>query len=326
MLWVTWRQHRGELLVAALLLVAVAVPVLVTGIDMHHRYVADGVSACVRAASPADRCDAVVSAFLNRYTGWSNRFAWIALLPGLAGVFVGAPMLGREFETGTWRLAFTQSVTRMRWLMGRLAVVAAGVAVIGLAFSLLFTWWRAPLDELGGRLRMASFVVSAPSLVAASLFALALGAFAGAVLRRVVVAMAVTLGVFLAVRVTMEEQARPGYLTPRVRVTDPMTDPTAGGLTDTDWTVGAGWVDRAGHRVSPAEEAAILDRIYGDTGGAVYGAGSPLERYLAENGLRHYTEYHPDSSFWAMQAVESAWFLGFAAVLVVATGLAVRLR
>ncbi|GAA1027810.1 ABC transporter permease [Virgisporangium ochraceum] len=326
MLWVTWRQHRSELLVAALLLAAVAVPVLVTGVDMHHRYVADGVSACAHAATPADRCEAVVSAFLNRYTEWGNRFAWVALLPGLAGVFVGAPMLGREFETGTWRLAFTQSVTRLRWLAGRLAVVAVGVAAVSLAFALLFTWWRAPLDELGGRLRTASFVVSAPSLVAASLFALALGAFAGAVLRRVVVAMAVTLGGFFAVRITMEEQARPGYLTPRVRVTDPMTDPGTAGLTDTDWSVGAGWIDAAGHRVSSAEEAAIIDRVFGDSAGAVHGAGSPLEKYLAENGLRHYTEYHPDSSFWAMQAVDSAWFLGFAAVLVVATGLVVRLR
>jgi hypothetical protein len=326
MVWVTWRQHRVELLVAALLLAAVAVPVLVTGLDMHHRYRADGVAACVDATTATGACDALVGRFLDRYSEWANRFAWIALLPGLAGVFVGAPLLAREFETGTWRLAFTQSVTRLRWLAGRLAVVAAGVTAVSLAFAVLFTWWRAPLDRIGGRLQTPSFVVSAPSMVAVALFALALGVFAGAVLRRVIAAMAVTLTVFFVVRVTMEEYVRPGYLRPRVRVTVPNPAREPGRVADTDWVVGSGLLDRDGHRLSAAEEAAIFDRVYGDAGGVVHGAGSPLERYLADNGLRHYTEYHPDSSFWAMQAVDSAWFLAFAVVLFLATALVVRRR
>jgi hypothetical protein len=324
--WVAWRQHRTELFVAALLLAVVSVPVLVTGVDMHHRFDADGVAACVDAANPTDRCDAVVDAFLARYTEWGNRFAWVALRPGLAGVFVGAPLLAREFESGTWRLAFTQSVTRLRWLAGRLAVVAAGVAVTAALFAVLFTWWRGPLDRIGGRLHTASFVVGAPGLVAVSLFALALGVFAGAVLRRLIAAMAATLAAFVVVRVTMEEYARPAYREPLVRIAEPSTVPVRDRAGGTDWTVDTGWIDRAGHRLTTAEEAAIIDRVYGGAPAAVHGPGTPIDRYLAEHGLRHYTEYHPDSSFWSMQAIESAWFLGFAAALVLATAWSVRRR
>ena len=35
-------------------------------------------------------------------------------------MFWGAPLLAREFETGTFRLAWTQSVTRTRWLAVKL--------------------------------------------------------------------------------------------------------------------------------------------------------------------------------------------------------------
>ncbi|MEU8004336.1 hypothetical protein AB0B66_24540 [Catellatospora sp. NPDC049111] len=59
---------------------------------------------------------------------------------------------------------------------------------------------------------------------------------------------------------------------------------------------------------------------------AVYGAGTPIERYLADHGLRHYTEYHPAGSFLSMQLVEAAAFLGLAAVLPAAAVWIVRRR
>jgi hypothetical protein len=39
-------------------------------------------------------------------------------VPALVGVFWGAPLLAREYDTGTFRLAWTQSVSRRRWLEG----------------------------------------------------------------------------------------------------------------------------------------------------------------------------------------------------------------
>ena len=54
-------------------------------------------------------------------------------VPALLGIFWGAPLVARELETGTYRLAWTQSVTRTRWLAVKVALVGlASVAVAGL--------------------------------------------------------------------------------------------------------------------------------------------------------------------------------------------------
>jgi uncharacterized membrane protein len=52
--------------------------------------------------------------------GWLRGAAGIAVLvvPGLVGVFWGAPLIAPELAAGTYRLAWTQSVTRTRWLAG----------------------------------------------------------------------------------------------------------------------------------------------------------------------------------------------------------------
>jgi len=73
------------------------------------------------------------------------------------------------------------------------------------------------------------------------------------------------------------------------------------------------------------EEAAIVREVYGGAQ-AVYGDGTPFERYLRDHGLRHYAEYHPDSGFWTFQLIEAAWFLGLSAVLFAVTAWVVRQR
>jgi ABC-type transport system involved in multi-copper enzyme maturation permease subunit len=65
----------------------------------------------------------------------------VVVVPGIIGVFWGAPLIAREFEAGTFRLAWTQGVTRTRWLLVKLGVVGlASMATAGL-MSLLVTWW-----------------------------------------------------------------------------------------------------------------------------------------------------------------------------------------
>jgi hypothetical protein len=323
MLWVTWRQHRVELFAAVLLLLATAIPLLVTGVAMHHEYRSDGIAACVADPTSRAGCAQLVDQFVSRHAEWGNRLIWVAFLPALAGVFIGAPLLAREFEHGTWRLALTQSVTRTRWLSGKIAVVGMGLMIVAAAFAGLFTWWRAPLDDIAGRLHTAAFVVAMPSLPSVTLFAFAAGALAGALIRRTIAAMATTLVAFVAVRIPIEEYLRPHYLRPRTRIVDPATHAGPGGLPSTDWTVNTGLIDSSGHRLSEHQQSAIVHQVYGTTGTIRIG-GDPLERYLVDHGLRHYIEYQPNSSFWAFQAIDSVWFLGTAAILLAITVWLVR--
>ncbi|MBZ3900864.1 MULTISPECIES: ABC transporter permease [Streptomyces] len=323
MIWVAWRQHRAALLTGVLLLAAVTVPTLISGFAMHEEYRADGIAACVADPGARAGCAQLVEQFTDRYSEWGNRMVWVIFLPALVGAFVGAPLLAREFENGTWRFAFTQGVSRTRWLVTQLTLVGLGTAVLALACSLLFTWWRRPLDSVGSRMRSAAFTVS-PGLVALTLFALALGVLAGVLLRRTVVAMGLTLVVCLTVNITLEEAARPHYLSPLVRTAAPDAGQAADPRPVTDWIVDEGLVDRAGHRLSDGEKRDVLKQVYdSDT---VRDGSAALERYLADHGMRHYTEYHPASRYPAMLIIECSLYLGLAMALFAAAAYLVRRR
>ena len=94
-----------------------------------------------------------------------------------------------------------QSVTRKRWLAVKIGWMLLAAAVWGGVISALVTWWSGPnnAQQLNafdpGRFDIMGIVP-----VAYSLFAMALGIAAGALLRRTLPAMAVTLAGFIAVR------------------------------------------------------------------------------------------------------------------------------
>ena len=86
---------------------------------------------------------------LHRDDGTARLWLGVLVLvaPALIGMFWGAPLVAREFEDGTFRLAWTQSVTRARWMAVKLAVVGlASMTAVGL-LSLVVTWWAGPLDR-----------------------------------------------------------------------------------------------------------------------------------------------------------------------------------
>jgi len=58
---------------------------------------------------------------------WMRDAASIAVLvvPALIGLFWGAPLIAPELAEGTWKLAWTQTITRTRWAAARLAVAGA---------------------------------------------------------------------------------------------------------------------------------------------------------------------------------------------------------
>src|SRR5262249_30193792 len=139
---------------------------------------------------------------------------WLNLLPALLGIFLGAPLVAREWEQGTFRLAWTQSVTRMRWLALKLSGVLGAALLATAALTALLTWWFAPLDHFGGLYFPLAFDLEGAVPVAYAAYGLALAVAMGALLRRVVPAMAATVAGFLAIRVPVELWLRPRYLPP----------------------------------------------------------------------------------------------------------------
>ncbi|HEX3963050.1 MAG TPA: hypothetical protein VHZ03_41525 [Trebonia sp.] len=48
-------------------------------------------------------------------------------VPALIGAFIGAPVIGREMETGTFRYTWTQEFGRCRWALAKLVPLAVAV-------------------------------------------------------------------------------------------------------------------------------------------------------------------------------------------------------
>jgi hypothetical protein len=184
MTWLAWRQARAQIAVALAATAAVAV-----------------------AAAAAGRGDVTVRVWLS---------ALVIVVPGILGVFWGAPLVAGELESGSFRLAWTQDVSRLRWLALRLAVCGlAGMLVAGLV-SWVVTWWAGPLDHAGLD-QFGSFDSRGIAPVGYAAFAVALGALLGALIRRTVPAMAVTLLAFTAARLAFRLLARPRLLPPATK-------------------------------------------------------------------------------------------------------------
>jgi hypothetical protein len=305
MTWLAWRQQRMEALLIALAIALLAALLIPTGIHMANVYDADDVAACI--TSKSDACNTLLRTFQDRFHGITSLFNWLQLLPGILGALLAAPLV-LELEQGTYRLAWTQSITRRRWLVTKLGVLAVGLAVASVLLTVLLTWWRQPLDELQGRFEENSFSFEGVVPYAYILFGAALALAAGVVLRRVAPAFAIALVGFFAVRFFVTDRLRPHFMDPLVKRVDP---PLNGSLHDAWIITGPNLVDKHGNPPSHGLVSQCVAPGAKPESGPVPLAHDCLEKL----GLFTQVEYHPASRFWTFQWIEAAIYLGLAAAL-----------
>jgi hypothetical protein len=149
MIWVTWRQQRTETLIAAAVLTALAAVLIPTGLHIADVYDREGIAACL--GQDTGGCPDTLQAFHSRFTALLGLANWFTLLPGVLAILLAVPF-AIELEQGTFRLAWTQSITRRRWLTTKLGMIVAGAFVASLLTTLLLTWWRIPFDRFGSRI------------------------------------------------------------------------------------------------------------------------------------------------------------------------------
>jgi hypothetical protein len=347
MTWVSWRQFRTDALVGALELVIVAIILGITGVHLAHLY---STYHSQLAGCSGQTCQALRAGFLNNYSHVKLFGTMLIALPAIIGIFLGAPLIARELETGSFRLAWTQGVTRNRWLASKLLVVGLGTALIAGLTSLAVTWWAEPIDKVTAtRLSPAIFDQRGVVPIGYALFGFALGALLGVVFRRTLPAMAATLVGFVAVRIVTQDFLRPDLITP-IRTSFPLS--RAGGvgisggpggpdiITGTPqvhgaWVTSSKLVDAAGHSPTHGFIAQACSNLPGlASPGAPGRAPAPgpaqaaFQHCINAVGQRYHVvaTYQPLSRFWAFQWLELAVFLGFTAVLVAATFVLVRRR
>lgn len=305
MVWVTWRQHRLALAGAAALLGAASVFLVVQGLHLHAVYASLGLSGLRSFDTP--RAISRAETFSSEYYSWGLYLPRLLMfLPLFLGAFLGAPLLARELESGTFRFAWTQGVGRTRWVVAKLLLLGFALTVMTLAFSALFSWWYRPFALLVGR----AFEVEGIVFAARTLFGFALGAFFGVVLRRTAPAIAATMLVWFAV-------VAPDVLFLRAHYQAPLTGPiNATSKFSTEWTLSQWWVDPHGHRLSAGAYNTLVRGL---------NTGDP-QSWLTRHHYLMWETYQPAGRFWHFQAIEASGLCLLALALAVATVWWVRRR
>jgi hypothetical protein len=303
---------------------ALAVYVWIVGLQLHHAYVA---ATTCNPALPS--CADLVTNFnfmnhvlVGGYT--------LQLVPPLIGAFIGAPVLARELETGTFRYAWTQGFGRWRWTLAKLVALAVVVTVAAGAISMLFSWYYQPYLATGHQalalseespFSSALFDLRGVAFAAWTLVAFAIGGLAGLFIRRVVPAIVASLAAYAALALVAANLLRQHYLTPLV--TSKVNVPSSAWIFSQWWTKNGkfaffGWRDAPHDLVQQCVSVPV-----GPLGKT---APSTLAQCFAQHGYTQLTTYQPASRFWAFQWIEGAWLLALAALLIAVTVWLVRRR
>nr|WP_267967027.1 ABC transporter permease subunit [Amycolatopsis acidiphila] len=277
-----------------------------------------------------DTCLAFTTEFARSHTAVSSALAILTMVvPGILGLFWGAPLISRELETGTHRLVWSQSVTRTRWLAVKLGLVGLTAMLVAGIVSFAVNWWSGPVQQASGpgyaRLAPLGFAARDIAPMGYAAFAFVLGVVVGMLVRRTIPAMAVTLAVFVGVQLAMPLWVRP-HLVPPVAVTTAITADNLHGIgvngpdgtTELTVTVGqpGAWilssetVDRSGAAATTLPSW-VQDCIGPPNGHepVVGEAQKACFAQLADNGYQQRITYQPDSRFWLFQGLETGIFL-----------------
>jgi hypothetical protein len=316
MIWLTWRQFRTQALVGLSVLGLIVIYLIILGEQIRHSYETDAAQ-CAKGA-----CAGVMNAFTSQY-GLRVTILGDALivLPAVVGMFWGVPLITRELEAGTYRLAWNQSVTRRRWLAAKLGFVGLlSVAFAGLC-SLLLTWAASPIDAVDDN-RFEPLLFDARNIVplAYTAFAFLLGATCGLFIRRTVPAMAAALVVFAVVQGVVPTLVRPNYVTP-VSATVALNRSEVGSLSffGAYGTVGGVSVPGGPWVVSTSD---VLDSAGQDVGHTSWwsycvnvAAPQTLPACIAKENVHVEVATQPANRYWPFQWYESAAFAAAAALL-----------
>lgn len=204
--WLTWHQQKWTIITSILLAALFCFILLATN------WILTSFSACTHGTSPI--CMTSHGSTIN--IGVLEIRA-LAILPGLVAVFWGAPLVSREFEMGTHVVAWGQDVSPGRWLLLKTLVLTCVSGILALAIGLA----ARPLNSTLLRVRAQTgdsafnslhFEANVPMIVPYTVLALVLGIAAGALIRRVLPAIAAAAVAFTAIRFGLATWARPHYL------------------------------------------------------------------------------------------------------------------
>jgi hypothetical protein len=235
-------------------------------------------------------------------------------------------------ELGTYRFAWTQGVGRTRLLLVTLAMLALVVTPVAVALGfLLGGWYIHPYavinTAVGSHWQPGLFMTTWWMTPVLTLFALALGTFVGAVVKRTVAAIAATVVVVGAVLIAIS-QFLPRILdigavaTSRLMLSSfplgTVNTIASGGAGPSGSLIVRGWFVGPGGRVLGSHAANRIRELVIGLYQTKSGANDPdgAKRWLASHHYAYWFTYQPADHFWIPQAVVGLIVLAVATLCV----------
>ena len=324
MTWLVWRQYRAQGAIAFALLAVAAAAILADGIQIASNWHSvltncSGNAACLKQQAP------VVS-------GVVSDLPYITLLvPAALGMLWGAPLVAHELEARTSDFAWTQSVTRTRWLTVKVGWLLLAAAAFGGVTAALATWWSGPNNaQTAGAFDPGQFDTQGIVPIGYAVFAMALGIAAGTIARRTLPAIAVALGGFIALRIVISGFVRQHYMatvTTYYNVAGSFTPPGQAWVLAQGAVNGAGVVVPKGWGSLYSALPASCQKLFPTTPTGKYGSlPNPVFSCMQAHGWRGFATYQPASRYWPFQGIETGLYLLLAAALIAVTFAIVRWR
>lgn len=315
MTWLTWRLQRTELLLLGTIMVVLVGMLVGSHADVvaqHKIYTAE---TCPRPLAGGNGmesyCDIPAGWIYELVWGWLR---WFDFLPLVAALLLALPMV-IELENGTYRLAWTQSVTRGHWSRVKLTVLTLSGLVFSTVFTLTFHWWSIPLNRTNGMLGSPWYDLRGILPVGYTAFAIGLMLTVGTLVRRTVPTMLVTAVVYAAVRIPFNTWIRPYLIAPITKPMDEVWRSSAAGervespFVERPWILANRYQTPAGKFLSDGQITKLCDPTGNGGKDAYFGC-------LESNKLELTMTYHPASHYWPLQFAETAVYLSAGLVLI----------
>ncbi|HST80362.1 MAG TPA: hypothetical protein VLL08_01335 [Kineosporiaceae bacterium] len=323
----SWRQFRVQALVGLAGLALITVYLVYLGVDIRDAYDAYR----TRCQSQVD-CGPAMTQFRSDY---ENTLLFIAagftLICAIIGTFWGAPLVARELEAGTHRLVWNQSVTRRRWLLIKLMLIALASMIMVGTISGLLTWAAGPVDQVADD-RFSALVFGARNVapLGYAAFAVTLGAILGLLLRRTLPAMAVTFLAVIVVQFAVPNLIRPQFM-PTEKLTMSMTAAAINQARSLGSITGAAvvngldvpdaWVtDTSELRTAdglPLSEEKFNECFNNPPKTGATGTFGDTAACLGQLNLHVDIAYQPNGRYWPFQWIETAMYLALTGLLLV---------
>ncbi len=190
---ITLRLHRFEVLAFAVLGVLGVALAFVVGARLDALSFDASCYDPTGMRPPSRSCEAAMNQFYSMVEGEASKVTLLTtMVPFLAGLLLGVPVVGREIERGTTRLAWALSPSRQRWFLHRLVpvllLVAGGSFLLGVAADRLLAATEPMLDTSNA---FAAFGFRGVVLAARAVFVFALAVLVGAAMGRALPALIV---------------------------------------------------------------------------------------------------------------------------------------